>query len=309
MSDDNDDDGSSIHRSSNISSLINLGKPSLRRRLEDYYKLIAPDQISDSQEWQTKFKLIYDKFGGSHEGERALAFKLAKKYGTTVRLLLAEAVTSTSITKAIQQQSSSCCHDEEWYATKPVLLDDISFTSPTFDPMAALYHQDTDETSMQQINPSLSASLLLDNISKFPHYLPDCDPLHRTATTKTSLVTNCNLKRPPPSSILSTIAESHSIGPLSVLYKTLRQRIVVITRNIHGIRGRLTGQLLGFDAHFNLFLKDAVEVVVVTDNSSSNNNHEGIPRKTKRQLRRILVRGDTVVLCYPYRPGQAQQVV
>jgi small nuclear ribonucleoprotein (snRNP)-like protein len=65
---------------------------------------------------------------------------------------------------------------------------------------------------------------------------------------------------------------------------------------------------LGFDAHFNLFLKDAVEVVVVTDNSS-NNNHEGIPRKTKRQLRRILVRGDTVVLCYPYRPGQAQQVV
>jgi hypothetical protein len=47
---------------------ISLGKPSLRRRLEDYYSLIAPDQISNPQEWLTKYSVIYEKFGGSYEG-------------------------------------------------------------------------------------------------------------------------------------------------------------------------------------------------------------------------------------------------
>jgi hypothetical protein len=68
---------------------VSLGKPSLRLRLEAYYKLIAPDQIANFTEWRTRVDQIWDKFGGSHEGEKKLATKLAKKYGSNVRLELA----------------------------------------------------------------------------------------------------------------------------------------------------------------------------------------------------------------------------
>jgi hypothetical protein len=93
---------------------VSLGKPSLRRRLEAYYSLIAPDQIADTAEWLTKFDQIWSKFGGTDAGEQTLATKLAKKYGPTVRLLLAassgqqkKSPSSTAVSSAIR--------DEAWY--------------------------------------------------------------------------------------------------------------------------------------------------------------------------------------------------
>jgi len=67
---------------------ISLEKASFRRRLEDYYSLIAPDTISIEKEWRRKFELIYDTYGGAAEKELTLAKKLAKKYGNTVQLQL-----------------------------------------------------------------------------------------------------------------------------------------------------------------------------------------------------------------------------
>lgn len=63
---------------------VSLGKPSLRHRLESYYSLIAPDAIADKEDWKRKFEIIYNKFGGSVEGETRLANKLSKKYGNQV---------------------------------------------------------------------------------------------------------------------------------------------------------------------------------------------------------------------------------
>ena len=70
---------------------MSLGKPSLRLRLEAYYSLISPDVIADGAAWRKRFGQIYDKYGGTAGGERALANKLAKKYGGRVRLLLTTA--------------------------------------------------------------------------------------------------------------------------------------------------------------------------------------------------------------------------
>ena len=70
---------------------MSLGKPSLRLRLEAYYSLISPDVIADGAAWRKRFGQIYDKYGGTAGGERALATKLAKKYGGRVRLLLTTA--------------------------------------------------------------------------------------------------------------------------------------------------------------------------------------------------------------------------
>ena len=70
---------------------VSLGKPSLRLRLEAYYSLISPDVIADGAAWRKRFGQIYDKYGGTAGGERALATKLAKKYGGRVRLLLTTA--------------------------------------------------------------------------------------------------------------------------------------------------------------------------------------------------------------------------
>ena len=70
---------------------VSLGKPSLRRRLEDYYSLVAPEQLIPQEEWIShKFEAIWNKYGGSDEGEALLAKKLSKKYGTTVRFLTVE---------------------------------------------------------------------------------------------------------------------------------------------------------------------------------------------------------------------------
>ena len=70
---------------------VNLGKPSLRRRLEAYYTKVAPDQIAVQSDWKDRLDKIWEKFGGSVEGEAKLAAKLAKKYGPLVQLQIVTA--------------------------------------------------------------------------------------------------------------------------------------------------------------------------------------------------------------------------
>ena len=65
---------------------LSLGKPSLRRRLEAYYRQVAPEQIANHDDWKDRFEKIWEKFGNSFEGERKLRSKLEKKYGVAVRL-------------------------------------------------------------------------------------------------------------------------------------------------------------------------------------------------------------------------------
>jgi len=43
---------------------ISLGKPSLRQRMEAYYKLVNPEAIQDQEKWRATFHQIYEKFGG-----------------------------------------------------------------------------------------------------------------------------------------------------------------------------------------------------------------------------------------------------
>ena len=76
---------------------ISLRKPSLRRRLEDYYSLIAPGVISNEKEWRQEFEVIHDKYGGTTEKELTLATNLAKKYGNVVRLKLTNESTLTHL--------------------------------------------------------------------------------------------------------------------------------------------------------------------------------------------------------------------
>ena len=63
---------------------------SLKTRLEAYYSLISPETIANPAEWRSKFDQIFEKYGGSYDGERKLGSKLAKKYGAAVRLLVAQ---------------------------------------------------------------------------------------------------------------------------------------------------------------------------------------------------------------------------
>ena len=120
----------------------------------------------------------------------------------------------------------------------------------------------------------------------------------------------------------------------TVLYRALekRQRIRVVTRYVHCIRGTLTGYLIAFDKHMNLILQDADEHysqpkrgasshdALATDddrigrgNIDDNQDAEVKRRQrayvgprstgadwTLRQwhMRQVLVRGDSVVLVY-----------
>ena len=333
---------------------ISLGKPSLRRRLEDYYSLIAPEQISNTQEWLNKYGVIYEKFGGSYEGERKLATKLANKYGTTVRLLLAESAltpAAAAVPQAVGSgplNNSSTKRDEEWYTAKPVRSGDVCFTSPTLDCMALLFGLDNDGT-IERANPYMvNSAKLLDNVSKFTHYLPDCDPLHRLLlqvrrnhnnkrpleddrTTTTSTTTTIT-PRPPflvnvkqhssHNSALTAIAAPYAninAGPLSVLYRCMmqRQRLRVVIRHRHrhldnnsnnnSNRGTLTGYVIGFDAHWNLFLKDVMEVTMKKNNNSTTTTTTSmIPHQ--RHLSQLLVRGDNIILVYPSE-GERSDIV
>lgn len=201
---------------------VSLGKPSLRRRLEAYYSLIAPDQIADVTEWRPKFDQIWTKFGGTDEGELKLATKLAKKYGLTVRLLLASSVLSknnknkNNESKLSQQRSSrfspkeaSSIRDEAWF----VLTDKernsgiVQFISDQFDPIAALVGSQEAIAAANNSQIIIDSCPRLDRVDQCRSLLPTTDPLYRPPVTSSR---NKRDRSKPPETGANTSASGHA---------------------------------------------------------------------------------------------------
>ena len=255
---------------------ISLGKPSLRRRLEAYYGLINPDSLKDPVQWRSTFQQIYEKYGGTYQGERKLAAKLSKKYGSTVRLLLAESNDGLHDKNKGKHSAASAVivqqRDEGWFALRPNEQNSgtLDVTSDSFDPVAALQ---APEQLVLQVNPWISSCQILNFVDQFRTYLPPNDPLHRDVMAsrqppgtnkKAAADSNSNTKEEPPRKlgVFAAIAEHHKTGPLSLLHRLFekRQRVRVLIRYVNGIRGTLTGYLVAYDKHYNMILRDVDEV-------------------------------------------------
>jgi len=274
---------------------VSLGKPSLRRRLEAYYSLIAPDQIAVESEWLARLDQIWSKFGGTDEGEVKLAAKLANKYGPTVKLLTASASTkkgdnskASSTPGKAPTIPSDQQHIEEWFELTDMECGSgvVVFGSDQFDPLAALT---VTEQAVVNANPGfLQQCPRTDRVDQCRSLLPETDPLYRVAVSRKRrrhestepeagdkpeagkrTASATNRFRPP--SCFSSLAEPYQTGPLSILHSTFvnRQRARVLVRYVNGIRGTVTGYLVAFDKHMNMILRDADEVysprVVSTD--------------------------------------------
>ena len=268
---------------SSPSPVVSLGKPSLRHRLESYYSLIAPDAISDKEEWKRKFEIIYQKYGGTVEGETKLSAKLAKKYGNQVRLLVAPP--HRSMQQKLKRNygpggGDSACkkRDEQFYDVDESRKGSrvLDFASDRFDAQQAL---EAPESMVMNANPAKSCpsmwqQLKLDNISKFRRLLPECDPQRLVPSSMSSKInvpkksvsiqTNTaeDMKKKKIPMLLTMVSKYESSGPLSLLYSIAlnRQRARVMVRYVDCVRGTLTGYLVAFDKHFNIILRDVDEV-------------------------------------------------
>lgn len=304
---------------------VSLGKPSLRLRLEKYYSLIAPHQI-EASDWRKKFDQIYEKYGGSIHGERKLARNLAKKYGTPITLEIVEEDRDHPDNRnktGTTAQIDSTFHNkypEEWYKITDLQKTSkcVDFVSDQFNPQAAL--RSPHETS--QTNAFISSAPILDRVELCRSLLPLLDPLYAVRITRapsgqTQVDRERESKDTKPRNPFAAIAETLKDGPYKVLYDafTKRQRIRLVIRYVNGIRGTITGQLLGFDKHYNMFLKDAEEIYCPrpqTDETVSNLEMEVNRRRQARVpseepgtwtcrhrfIPQILVRGDNVVIAY-----------
>jgi small nuclear ribonucleoprotein (snRNP)-like protein len=257
---------------------VSLGKPSLRYRLESYYSLVAPDAIADNDKWKQNFDIIYDKYGGTVEGETKLSNKLAKKYGSQIRLLVApphrqkQRELQTGSTQNVTLLNDNK-HDESHYKIDENQVESrvLDFTSSRFDAQYALIAPDV---VVLDANPGLNAeNTRLDNISKFRAFLPECDPQRvvHTSTHKHASAPKSResisaealpTKKTPMFLSMSSQYGDKNSGPLSLLYSIVanRQRARVMVRYVDCIRGTLTGYLIAFDKHFNMILKDVEEI-------------------------------------------------
>ena len=225
--------------------------------------------------------------------------KLAKKYGTAVRLLLVPddsptdleerhptthnapsdtGTTTTGKTATTVHQQPRPQHEEEWYRLRPeeVGSHNSDFLSSNFNPVVALLQ--ASEQAVSRSNPWLgtASSLVLDNVEKCARLLPTDDPCHRAMTPhRRSSSTTKKRPRSHPQTMTPTkattpvvvhpfeaIASAFETGPHSVLgkFKNARKRVVVVIRYVNMIRGTVTGTILAFDKHMNLILTDAEEV-------------------------------------------------
>lgn len=254
------------------------------------------------------------KYGGSYAAERKLSIKLTKKYGSRVKLLLAEG--------REKQKEGSTVHrfDESWFEapqqkdlSSEAVLD---FCSAKFDPLALLYASDA---KVNEWNSCYAPSAqCLDNTHQFAQFLPIEDPLHspafRTAKEPTlqKYVLPRHIKSWHP---FVQIADSLQSGPISMLRTLRQQRVCVTTRYVNAIRGSLTGTLIAFDKHLNLLLVDVEETYTARPSArgTATNNHVEVERQwivkepespriptavKRRRMKQIMLRGDSVVSIY-----------
>jgi small nuclear ribonucleoprotein (snRNP)-like protein len=308
---------------SSAPSVVSLSRPSLRRRLESYYSLIAPDAVADQEKWKKNFETIYNKYGGTVEGETKLATKLAKKYGNKVMLLIAPPHRSMQrqlkgFVSPTEARPSSNKHDESHYEIDESRRGSkvLDFTSSRFDAMYALDAPiEKVMASNQTFFSGAENAKRLDNVSKFRFDLPECDPqrldpssIHRNiSVSKRCNESKHNIDGEPKMRKISLFLsmasqyEHKSSGPLSLLYSIVanRQRARVMVRYADCIRGTLTGYLLAFDKHFNMLLKDVEEVYsgrisrhseAVDLSSNTNDDHKfgetRAPSKSKLEAQR-----------------------
>jgi len=215
---------------------------------------------------------MYAYFSGSYEGEQKLAAKLAKKYGDTVRLLLAESVDEKKIkadaiaaAAAAAAQRAHNLREESWFALRPEEQTSgvVDFTSPQFDPRAALK---APQERIVQANPWVANCPILNYTDQAKSILPLDDPLYleprihnnNTKKKKDAQPENQSRKLGP----FATIAEQCKKGPFEFLHRLFqkRQRVRILIRYVNGIRGTLTGYILAYDKHFNMILSDVDEV-------------------------------------------------
>lgn len=308
---------------------LSLGKPSLRRRLEAYYAVVAPEQLQDRgpSRWLERFDLIYSKFGGTAEGEMKLAAKLSKKYGATVRLQTvasadADPAVSAASARAVEARGAPFEAGANLPLNNTGVLD---FASERFDPRATLL------ATLEQVraaNLLVVESSMMDRVDQCSCLLPKNDPLYRpprVGRKREDRLTKASARpkeRPPP--FFSSVAAPFEEGPMSVLHEamTLRLRVRVLVRYVDGIRGTATGFVLAFDKHFNLLMRDAEEVYSPRLPAEGLSNTEmelrrrrlgmGIQESDRaiegeqrpawscrhRYLKQVLIRGDNVVLIY-----------
>lgn len=303
---------------------VNLGKPSLRLRLEAYYQLVSPQQLSD--DWKDRFAQIWSKYGGTVEGERQLAKKLHKKYGTQVLLQLTEGTQPSATTKqqkTTTSDSSSQQYTEEWYELRTQERDSgvIDFTSPCFDPVAAL-QQSLSVVAETNVPAFTLSQQRLERVDQFRPYLPVNDPQYRVVP-----MNNHTLRRDTSQPVPQRAAlcwESAAMPSYTLLYRAMHsnQKIRVVVRYVDGMRGTITGQLLAYDKHFNLILQRAQEtysprmpVVHHEEETTSTTTARTVDREiarrqaggNRRSLAQVLVRGDNVVLVYWATEEQSSQ--
>ena len=250
---------------------ITLGKPSFRQRIEAYYSLIAPQVLINTKEWNDKFDQIYAKYGGSVKGETRLAAKLAKKYGSTVRLKIAPDIETSKKNRELAHLPENRyinVRDESYYELTLQQKNSgiVDFTCPDFDPYTALRLSDDEVIRQNHKNGTPQRIPILDNLAKFPSLLPPEDPLHIATAPRHSpqkkeekQSTSPNKTKRLPA--FDQLSNQFASGPLSLLRAIQQQRqcVRVLVRYVDCIRGTLTGYLLAFDKHMNMILRDVDE--------------------------------------------------
>ena len=287
---------------------VSLGKPSLRIRLEHYYSLVAPS-IVEAPDWRERFAKIYDKYGGSHEGEAKLAHRLAKKYGTLVRLLTvtkaAEGTTTLNATRVEEGDeavASRTTRDESYYELTAAQKGSgiLDFSSALFDPHAILLR--ASHAEVVRVNPIVASVPLYERVDLCRCFLPPEDPLYRPLRPVKAPPQRTEPKPTTSSNPFVLLAQEHTTGPLSMLHRALttRKPIQITIRGTQGVRGTIRGKLLAFDKHLNLMVQHATESYSVesTDEYLSMAEREILRRQAipmERHLEQTLIRGDAIV--------------
>ena len=183
--------------------------------------------------------------------------------------------------------------------------DELNFCSTSFDPKKALY-------SALAVPPIHNARPL-DNISKFRVLLPkllSSSPLtdesrvpamvqvpasrHRTKVVRHKNTSN--------SDVIESMMrfEQEERGPLTWLAGRAKSRAVVrvVTRHRRGTRGVAEGNLVAFDKHMNLVLRNVKETYTVRlmVHDDVRNRMKPVLEARKRSLPNVLLMGRSVVL-------------